>query len=251
MIWNGKEKDYFFCFPLCVKWCGYTLVMWWGGPVLQGLCWGEHFSLPLLFCTLLFWHIHHPPCERKAPLPWLTELGVSGHEARGEWRCFSGLKAVLVPWAYGMIVAGGNPALANVHLKSIAVTVCKHFRIIFLTIWGFYRLGLLSAKGSQSVSEGALEVKSEVHSSHFCLWITSLCCCLWQFWEPLVLRAYKHFILHNHQEVWYKGQTSFDRNIWRKFERVKTFSCQSIFIIKTVAVLKNECAASWYVLLRY
>lgn len=131
-------------------------------------CWawaGENISpFPLLFCTSLFWHIHQPPRECKAPLPWLTESAASGHEARAEWQCFSGLKAVLVPWVYGLIIAGGNPALANVHLKSSAVKILKHFRIIFPTIWGFYRLGLLSAKGGQSVSEGALEVKSEVHS---------------------------------------------------------------------------------------
>lgn len=57
--------------------------------------------------------------------------------------------------------------LANDHLKSSAVRVLKHFRISCQQFGGFYRLGLLSTKGGQSVSEGALEVKSESHIS-FC-----------------------------------------------------------------------------------
>lgn len=62
-----------------------------------------------------------------------------------------------------MNIAGGNLALTNVHLKSSAVKVLKHFRIILPTIWGALQAGVLSTKGS--VSEGALEVKSESHIS--------------------------------------------------------------------------------------
>lgn len=153
-------------------------------------CGEESISLfPLLFRNLPFCNICHPPCVCKAALPWVTELSVGGDKARGEWPCFSGPKAVLVPREYGLIIAGGNPALANVHLKSSAVKILQHFRITFPTIWEFYRLGLLSTGGGQWVNEGALELKSEVHSSHFCLCIAFVCCCRWQFWEPLVLRA--------------------------------------------------------------
>lgn len=130
-----------------------------GGAVLPcRVCAGESISpFPLLFLTLLFWHIRHPPHECKTPLPWLAEWNANGCGARGEQQCFSGLKAAPVSWEHGLIIGGGNLALANVHLKSSAVKVLKHFRIILPTIWGFYRLGLLSTEGGQSVSEGALK----------------------------------------------------------------------------------------------
>lgn len=170
--------------------------MWWGSPALQGLCRGELFSL--LITDSHFALIHRLPHECKTPLPWLTEGNVNSCGAvyrGGEEQCFSGLKAALVSWDHGLIIAGGNLGLANVHLKSSAVRVLKHFKIILPTIFGrFYRLGLLSVEGGQSVSEGALEVKSE---SHISVWITSVCCSHWQFGEPLELKDVSFCITTN------------------------------------------------------
>lgn len=102
-------------------------------PCLQGLCWGQLFSLPITVSHFALIHLTH---ECKTLLPWLTEWSVNGCGAGGEQQCFSGLKAALVSCDHGLIIAGGNLALANAPLKSSAVRVLKHFRIILPTIWG-------------------------------------------------------------------------------------------------------------------
>lgn len=45
----------------------------------------------------------------------------------------------LVLWEYGLVIAGGNPVLANVHPNNSAVEVLKHFRIIFPEFGGLSR----------------------------------------------------------------------------------------------------------------
>lgn len=173
---------------------GYTLVMWWGSPsLLAGFVLGRAF-LPS--------HYYFSLCSYPPPATWMQNSSSLADWMECKW-LWSQRGATVLFWAESspgvlrtwVIIAGGSLALADAHLKSNAVRVLEHFRIILPTIWGVLQTGAIKHQ-RRSVSKWRC-IRSEVRKPHLFLWITSVCCCHWQFWEPLELKDVSFCITTN------------------------------------------------------